>query len=435
MSSAEPTHIYYDLEIANQSLTDTGVPPNPLSFTQVRSSAVLDNPNDYFMSIVRFSLDTAGSLPSFIPQIDLEQLPADPDFPNGTVYEVTLNYQDAGNANPLLQVNYISTRNVIFIPHNSASTALIPGGDFAPPTTPLTIRNTTTNYFWVQNIEQWIMMINDALTKAWADVCALVNGAVPGTLALTDLDPPYLSWDTANNKATLWMNKSLADQGRYFNAFTFSTPVPSASPAKVNLWFNAPLHILFSSFEYAFQGYAPPQSFLLRVYDRGNIGTSAQTNVFPIATAPNEYPPWVAFAMEQAFSTGPTMTPITSIIFTTSLLPVLPSLLGVPQLFSGTNSGVLSQDNNNIINTVTDLEVNLVRGDEYLPNVIYEPTAEYRLLDLQSNAPLTSIQIAVFWKDIFGQLHPFYLQNGCGATMKVMFRKKAYNNIVPFMAN
>ena len=89
MSSAEPTHIYYDLEIANQSLTDTGVPPNPLSFTQVRSSAVLDNPNDYFMSIVRFSLDTAGSLPSFIPQIDLEQLPLDPDFPNGTVYEVT----------------------------------------------------------------------------------------------------------------------------------------------------------------------------------------------------------------------------------------------------------------------------------------------------------------------------------------------------------
>ena len=126
------------------------------------------------------------------------------------------------------------------------------------------------------------------------------------------------------------------------------------------------------------------------------------------------------------------MCPITSIIFTTSLLPVLPSLLGVPQLFSGRNVGVSNQDNNNIINSVTDLEVNLTRGDEYLPNVIYEPTAEYRLLDLQSNAPLTSIQISVVWKDIFGQVHDFYIQNGCGATLKVMFRKKAYNNIVPF---
>jgi hypothetical protein len=427
MSSAEPTHIYYDLEIANQSLTDTGVPPNPLSFTQVRSSAVLDNPNDYFMSIVRFSLDTAGSLPSFIPQIDLEQLPNDPDFPNVTVYEVTLGYQDVSfNAG----VGIFSTQNVIYIPHNSASTASIPGGAFAPPTTPLTIRNTTTNYYWVQNIEQWIMMINDALRKAWLDVVTNVNAITASTIVAPNDEPPYLSWDTANNKATYWAPLALADQGRYWNPFT-----TAVSPAKQNCWFNAPLHILFSSFEYAFQGYAPPQSFLLRVYDRGNIGTSSQTNVFPAGVAPVSYPPWVALAMEQAFSTGPTMTPITSIIFTTSLLPVLPSLLGVPQLFSGTNSGVLTQDNNNIINTVTDLEVNLTRGDEYLPNVIYEPTAEYRLLDLQSNAPLTSIQISVVWKDIFGQLHPFYLQNGCGATMKVMFRKKAYNNIVPFMSN
>lgn len=125
------------------------------------------------------------------------------------------------------------------------------------------------------------------------------------------------------------------------------------------------------------------------------------------------------------------MCPIESLIFTTSLLPVLPSLLGVPALFSG-NSGVSNQDNNNIINTVTDLVVNLTTGSEYLPNVIYEPTAEYRMLDLQSNAPLTSIQISVVWKDIFGQVHDFYIQNGCQASLKVMFRKKAYNNIVPF---
>jgi hypothetical protein len=430
MSSAEPTHIYYDLEIANQSLADTGVPPNRLAFTQVRSSPVLDNPNDYFMSIVRFSLDTAGGLPIFIPQIDLEQLPADPNFPNGTVYEVTLGYQDITSGNATLLAGVFSTRNVVYIPHSSASTAGIAGGAFAPPTTPLTVRNTTSNYYWVQNINQWIMMINDALDKAWADVVSIVNTAVAGTIVAPNLEPPYLSWDDETNKAVMWAPLALADQGRYWNPFT-----TAISPAKQNIWFNSPLHILFSSFEYAFQGYAPPQSFLLRIYDRGNIGLSGTTNVFPAGTAPSVYPPWIALAMTQSFSTGPTMTPITSIIFTTSLLPVLPSLLGVPQLFSGSNSGLGNQDNNNIINTVTDLEVNLTRGDEYLPNVIYEPTAEYRLLDLQSNAPLTSIQISVVWKDIFGQLHDFYLQNGCGATMKVMFRKKAYNNIVPFMSN
>ena len=137
--------------------------------------------------------------------------------------------------------------------------------------------------------------------------------------------------------------------------------------------------------------------------------------------------------MEQLYSTGPTMCPVTSLLFTTSLLPVLPSLIGLPRIFVGASStAVQQQGNNNIQNQITDLEVPLTRGDEYLPNVLYSPVAEYRLLDLQSNAPLQAIQISVFWKDIFGQTHPFYLQNGCGATLKVMFRKKAFNNIVPF---
>lgn len=424
MTSAEPTHIYYDLEVCNESLADTGVPPSRLSFTQVRSSTVLDNPNDYFMSIVRFSLDTAGALPVFIPQIDLEQ-PLGGDFPNKTVYEVTVGYQDVASPNATISAGVFVTQPIIFIPHIAPQSSNLV--DFQPPTaTPITLRQATSNYYWVQNINQWIMMINNAIATAWASVVATVNGAVAGTIVAPNTNPPYLAWNDATNICTYYAPLALADQGQFYNPFT--TPV---SPARQNIWFNAPLHILFSSFEYAFERYAPPKSFLLRVYSRANIGLSSQTNIIATATAPAVYPYWNALAMSQSFSTGPTMTPITSIIFTTSLLPVLPSLLGVPQLFSG-NLGVVSQDNNNIINSVTDLEVNLTRGDEYLPNVIYEPTAEYRMLDLQSNAPLTSIQISVVWKDIFGQVHDFYLQNGCGATLKVMFRKKAYNNIVPF---
>lgn len=416
MSSAEPTHIYYDLEVANQALNDTGLPPSRLSFTQVRSSSILDNPNDYFMSIVRFSLDTAGALPSMIPQIDLQQSndPSSnfftPDFPNKTVYEVTLSYNDPSGT------NFTSTKSVIYIPHIKAG--LPYSGFTAPANPPLTINDATTNYYWVQDLHQWIQMVNKALADAWAFI---VTGA---SLTGDNAIPPYLLWDSELNIATLYANVALFNQGAFWNPY--STP---ASPAPANLWFNAPLRVLFSSFEFAFQEYAPPESFLLRVYDRGD-------NVLPKGVAPPSLagfltPRFDAFRMVQSYSTGPIMCPIESLIFTTSLLPVLPSLLGVPALFSG-NAGVSNQDNNNIINTVTDLVVNLTTGSEYLPNVIYEPTAEYRLLDLQSNAPLTSIQISVVWKDIFGQVHDFYIQNGCQASLKVMFRKKAYNNIVPF---
>lgn len=412
MSSAEPTHIYYDLEVANQALNDTGLPPSRLAFTQVRSSSILDNPNDYFMSIVRFSLDTAGALPAMIPQIDLQQSndPSSnfytPNFPNKTVYEVTLDVSAGG-------VRYVSTKPVIYIPHIKAG--LVYSGFSAPASPPLTITETTTNYYWVQDLNQFIQMVNDAIATAWAD---LVSQA---SLTGDDAISPYLTWDTERNIATLYAQINLFNQGAFWNPY--STP---QSPALANLWFNAPLRVLFSSFEFTFQEYAPPESFLLRVYDRGDNVIAKGTAVGGITN-----PKFDAFKMAQSYSTGPIMCPIESLIFTTSLLPVLPSLLGVPALFSG-NSGVTNQDNNNIINTVTDLVVNLTTGSEYLPNVIYEPTAEYRMLDLQSNAPLTSIQISVVWKDIFGQVHDFYIQNGCQASLKVMFRKKAYNNIVPF---
>lgn len=434
--SATPCHLYYDLEVANQSLQDTSAPPSELSFTEVRASAVLANPNEYFMSIVRFSVDTAGSLPVFLPQIDLAQNPAGADFPNVTIYSLSFNYTDAG-VPALVAPGITATRQVIYKPHGTAA-GMNSRIEFKPPVAPLTIDKSTTNYYWVQSFYWWINMLNTTMANAWADLVAAVGAAVApaaNPLATYAGLPPYMTWDSETNKATIWLPEALFNQGYDWDPYT------TANPAKCTLSFNAPLHILFSSFEYVFNSYNPPQAFIIRCYDRRNVGYSATSNLQ--ATAPLYKPPnaailgnWPAaggLAMEQLYSTGPTMCPVTSILFTTSLLPVLPSLIGLPRIFVGASTAaVQSQGNNNIQNQITDLEVPLTRGDEYLPNVLYSPVAEYRLLDLQSNAPLQAIQISVFWKDIFGQTHPFYLQNGCGATLKVMFRKKAYNNIVPF---
>lgn len=430
--SATPCHLYYDLEVANQSLSDTSAPPSELSFTEVRASAVLANPNEYFMSIVRFSVDTAGSLPVFLPQIDLAQPAGAADFPNVTIYSLSFNYTDAG-VPALVAPGITATRNVIYKPH-STQQGIQSRPEFKPPVAPLTIDKATTNYYWVQSFYWWINMINETLANAWADLVLAVNTAAAGTIAAPFDEPPYMTWDMETNKATIWMPEMLFNQGYNWD------PATTPNPAKATLSFNAPLHILFSSFEYVFNSYNPPQAFIIRCYDRRNLAFSAVSNLQ--AQAPSYKPPgagalavWTApggLGMEQLYSTGPTMCPVTSLLFTTSLLPVLPSLIGLPRIFIGASTASQQQGNNNIQNQITDLEVPLTRGDEYLPNVLYSPVAEYRLLDLQSNAPLQAIQISVFWKDIFGQTHPFYLQNGCGATLKVMFRKKAYNNIVPF---
>jgi hypothetical protein len=59
--------------------------------------------------------------------------------------------------------------------------------------------------------------------------------------------------------------------------------------------------------------------------------------------------------------------------------------------------------------------------------VIYNPNAEYRLIDMNSYMNLNRVDIIVYWKDKFGNIHPFELNPGNAASVKIMFRRKDFN--------
>ena len=62
----DDTHIYYDISIFNNDIS--GDMPVNLKFSEQRSGgALIENPQDYYLSIVRFEIDSP-SLPIFIPQ-------------------------------------------------------------------------------------------------------------------------------------------------------------------------------------------------------------------------------------------------------------------------------------------------------------------------------------------------------------------------------
>jgi hypothetical protein len=158
-------------------------------------------------------------------------------------------------------------------------------------------------------------------------------------------------------------------------------------------------------------------NYMINVYNKKG-GT--KNNYYPVdASGGILYP---SLFMEQTYSTGATLSPIQSLIFTSSLVPILPQLTGVPRVLTNVNGD--SGQNDNLTNEITDLVVNLETGTEYFPSVLYLPTAEYRLIDLQSNSPLYGIQISVAWKDVYGITHDFYLQNGANCSLKILFRKK-----------
>jgi len=60
----------------------------------------------------------------------------------------------------------------------------------------------------------------------------------------------------------------------------------------------------------------------------------------------------------------------------------------------------------------------------FQPNLIYVPSAEYRMIDMFGNNDITTVDINVFWKDKKGNMVPFYLQSGASASIKVLFRLK-----------
>ena len=116
--------------------------------------------------------------------------------------------------------------------------------------------------------------------------------------------------------------------------------------------------------------------------------------------------------------------PITSVVFSSASMPVVPTNTSTPSALIS-NSG----SNKNILNILTDFQVNITADNSYRQSLGYSPQGEYRLFALNSSQPLSSIDISVSWKTKYGVLIPFKLPGGGSANLKMMFRKKAFNNM------
>jgi len=84
--SSSPDHVYLDLATVNNDMV--GTYKQQLSFTETRTADIIDNPSNYFMSVVRFEVDTPGaSLPLFIPKMLIDGENTDIDK---TAYSITI---------------------------------------------------------------------------------------------------------------------------------------------------------------------------------------------------------------------------------------------------------------------------------------------------------------------------------------------------------
>ena len=105
--------------------------------------------------------------------------------------------------------------------------------------------------------------------------------------------------------------------------------------------------------------------------------------------------------VEQEYrSTDTLWSPIASIVFTTSLIPVFPEQTGVPLILENGNitQGLAAQSAFSPI--ITDISLPLSGASDYRQFIEYAPTAEYRLASMtDSKQDLRSIDLQVYWKN------------------------------------
>lgn len=360
----DKSRVYYDLNISN---LNTSVGNNPeLKFSQTYGSTILDNPNNYYMSIIRFSLDTS-SLPIIIPTI----MPNQSD-PNLTIYSVSMSYN-----------NYVSQAYIKFIPQDM--TQSIP----PPPSSNSNLYQTNTPYYYVYNYTYFITLINNALTTCFNNLQAQIS--LPTTLI------PYLEWDSTTDKATLITDNS---------AFNDSLSNPIA------LYFNNALYQLFCSFPMYIYSTTTTQGLNYKISCNG-YGQAPKEN-------DNNY---TLLLCAQEHSTINLWSPISSIVFTSNTLPINNELVSAPSVYYNAKN-IQSTNNNKTSQTVADFEASDLT---YKPYLVYQPSI-FRYIDLKGHTALTNIDISCYWKNNIGDLIPFYLNSGDTASMKIMFCLKQTQN-------
>lgn len=369
--------IYYDITIANVLSQSTIAPV--INFREQRQNAFVNNSGDYYFSIIRFQTDT-NTLPLFIPEI----------VPNQsnialTLYSITLQYQ-----NITFQVP------ITWIPQNTF--AQLPS---APNQTPNKLQDNSTGYYYCLNYTYFMQLIQTAFDSAFAQLQVAVGGAIALAHA------PIIIWNTDNNCAGIYAE----------SAFYDTYPVGAvANPIKI--FFNSPLANLmpsFVGFNLGTTGVTLGRNFQVQV---GNFN-GVQTIYLPTSEIPaNQY---VATTVFQEYSTISSWTPVSSIVFTSSTLPIVSNQLSAPLIYK--EGGIVYADDGNNANFAQIISDFVADGGQYKPNILYIPT-QLRLIDLYGNTPISQIDISVFWKSKLGQFYPLQLNSGGSCSIKIMFSKK-----------
>jgi len=385
----DPTHDYIDITVVNNS---PDLKPQPIIFNQIKSNNIVDNCQDYYLSCIRWSLDS--QVPQIIPEIQIVPLEEDGiriDYSGRTEYVLNIGV----GANPY-SLEFVSNayEQLVFTPENYTLKA--------PQYQPIIIDEYINNeYFYLYSIDNFLEMVNSGL-KACFDKVKVVHTSLSNALT------PKFVWNDNYNKIDLYITSEFIQENTDNFYITMNTKL-----------FN--LFNTFSSANIASNvGNAETEGYAYALYTRQDY----QPFISITSGTENKN----VYVYTQNSSSVPSWCPAQSIQFITHSIPVNPSSTGSP--FYIGNSLKTNSNVNAVSNIITDFQIPMTIGTEYTRNMLYyQPNAEFRLFDLISPQSLQHINISVAWLDKWGFSHQMCLKYGSSASLKLMLRLKTFNGI------
>lgn len=308
----------------------------------------------------------------------------------------------------------------------------------------------STRYYWVYTYSHWVDLVNSTLVATNQALWTAVKTAIGGTPA-----SPYDTYAnfSASFPAPIMTYSETTGLFSILYPATYATPgtATGTTGAFQTLYFNVNMEGLFANFDNVYLNQTPhpansggfnytwltpatpavpyPDGYanlqIVRAYGLND-------NVFPApTTAPPQGYAGVWYKMTQNYvSTSTLWSPIDSIVFTSTLLPLQNEQTAPPNTLGTRNTGNSSATSQSAFSPIiTDVSLDLSTDPSaYRKMIYYAPSAEYRMADFQnSRADIRNIDIQVYWKNrLDNQLYPVSMFNLSSVSFKLMFRKKAF---------
>jgi hypothetical protein len=362
--------------LINNIASDTPVNP-PVAYNTSRILPYLYNPNEYYASCVQFTLDapTLGVMNFEVIPSPLPYNPATAQTnPNKGIYEVVLEYNGT-----------VQKQNLIWVSQNL--TASVPP---APSQFEDGLQDTSTSYYTVYAYSYFNIILNTALETCYT--------------ALQLLQPTLPLYEDIELKMIYTSDTTLFDM--FVSNDLFNTDITN-NPIK--LYFNGALNNLYSYMVTSKQ-FINNNTYYEYLFNNTSSYPTDTTN------------PTIIY-MRQERPSIVLWSQIVSVVIASQSLPIYQTTVFDPLVYY--NNDTLLAGNNALSENII-LEY-MVNPSLYNAKIVYEPLAQYQLVELNSTSPLYNFDLRYYARNNIGRLRQIFLSSGSACFTKIgFFKKSAY---------